>query len=155
MSRSRIRASPGELLASALAELDLALRSSRESIEIATPFLSLPVAEQLVRAGDEGRADECRLVTAVNDAAVLGGYLDPSTIEAFIDAGFEVRSLRNLHAKVVVVDRVWGIVGSGNLTSAGLDGHNAELGVVLSRAQARAASNSTSPDGGKRPSPST
>jgi len=94
--------------------------------------MSLPVAERLIRAADEGKATERRLITAVNDGAVSGGYLDPHAIEAFIEAGFNVRSLRNLHAKVVLVDERWGIVGSGNLTAAGLDGGNAELGVVLS-----------------------
>lgn len=107
---------------------------------IATPFMSLPVAEQLIRSVDESRTTRRRLITAVNDAAVSGGYLDPYAIEAFVEGGgFETRSLRNLHAKVVLVDRTWGVVGSGNLTAAGLDGGNAELGVVLGAKQASTA----------------
>jgi len=129
----------GALIDSALEELDGALRKSHRSIAIASPFMSLPVADQLIRAADEGRAAKRRLITAINDAAVAGGYLDPRAIEAFVGAGFDVRSLRNLHAKVVLVDDSWGVLGSGNLTAAGLGGGNAELGIVLSRTQTIAA----------------
>jgi hypothetical protein len=97
------------------------------------------VAALLVRAADEGRARERRLITALNVAAVEGGYLDPDGIEEFLAAGFVVRSLRNLHAKVVLTDAKWGLVGSGNLTVRGSNGGNAELGVVLTAEQARQA----------------
>ncbi|MDP9135814.1 MAG: phospholipase D-like domain-containing protein [Actinomycetota bacterium] len=139
MGSPRKVASAGALLLSALDEIDHALRGARRSVAIAAPFLSLPVADRLIRAADAGKAAQRRLITAVNDAAVAGGYLDPYAVERFVEAGFEVRSLRNLHAKVVVVDGTWGIVGSGNLTAAGLDGGNAELGVVLGAKQAVAA----------------
>ena len=46
----------------------------------------------------------------------------------------ELTSRDNLHAKVSIADSSWGLVGSGNLTNAGLgstDRGNAELGVVL------------------------
>jgi phospholipase D-like protein len=129
----------GALLPSALEEIDDALRTARRSIAIAAPFLSLPVADRMIRAANVGTAVQRRLITAVNDAAVVGGYLDPHAVEAFVEAGFDVRSLRNLHAKIVVVDGAWGIVGSGNLTAAGLGGGNAELGVVLDANQAAAA----------------
>jgi hypothetical protein len=132
-------ARPGTLLGAALDDLAAALRGGRSSLAIATPFLSLPVAELLIRSSAEGQARTRRLLTAVNVAAVEGGYLDPDAIRSFVDAGFDVRSLRNLHAKVVLVDRRWGIVGSGNLTVAGSNGGNAELGVVLDERQAAAA----------------
>jgi hypothetical protein len=80
-----------------------------------------------------------QLLIALNDAAVEGGYLDPRGIEEFLLAGFEIRSLRNLHAKVVIADECWALVGSGNLTVAGSSGGNAELGVVLDAKQARRA----------------
>ena len=54
------------------------------------------------------------------------------------EAGFEIRSILNLHAKVVLADGTWGIVGSGNLTTAGLSGtkrKNLELGVTLTKRQ--------------------
>jgi phosphatidylserine/phosphatidylglycerophosphate/cardiolipin synthase-like enzyme len=113
------------------------LRGARRKVDIATPFLSKPVAGLLVRESHNAR--QRRILTAVNGPAVAGGYLDPLGVEIFIEAGFETRSLRNLHAKVVLADTSWGLVGSGNLTVAGSNGANAELGVVLTSAQIRRA----------------
>jgi phosphatidylserine/phosphatidylglycerophosphate/cardiolipin synthase-like enzyme len=58
---------------------------------------------------------------------------------SFVAAGFEIRSLRNLHAKVLLTDDRWGLIGSGNLTVAGANGGNAELGITLSAAQTQIA----------------
>jgi hypothetical protein len=127
----------GALIGAALDDIVHAVRGARKSIALATPFLSHQVAALLVREsiGIPNR----RLLIALNDAAVEGGYLDPRGVEEFLFADFEIRSLRNLHAKVVVVDRRWALIGSGNLTAAGSNGGNAELGVVLSQQQARKA----------------
>lgn len=138
-SSLHLPASAGSLLGVALDDLAAAVRAARQRVLIATPFLSLPVAQLLVRAADTSTAREKRLLTAVNVAAVEGGYLDPFAVQAFVDAGFEVGSLRNLHAKSVLVDDAWGLVGSGNMTVAGANGGKAELGVVLTRTQARQA----------------
>lgn len=124
----------GALLGAGLDEIVAALRCARRSVAIATPFLSHSVASLLVRES-AGLRDR-RLLIALNDAAVSGGYLDPHGIEEFLGGDFEIRSLRNLHAKVVVADRNWGLIGSGNLTTSGIDGGNAELGVVLNARQA-------------------
>jgi hypothetical protein len=127
----------GALIGAGLDDIVHALRGARNSIAIATPFLSHQVAALLVREaiGIPNR----RLLIALNDAAVEGGYLDPRGVAEFLRGDFQIRSLRNLHAKVVVVDRRWALVGSGNLTVAGSNGGNAELGVVLSPSQARKA----------------
>jgi hypothetical protein len=130
---------PGSLLSAALDDLAAALRLSRRRVLLATPFMSFPVAQLLIRAADTGTAPTRRLLTAITVAGIEGGFLDAHAVEAFVDAGFEVRSLRNLHAKTVLVDDTWGLVGSGNLTVAGSDGGNAELGVVLSKIQTRRA----------------
>src|SRR4051794_28587836 len=106
----------GTLLGASLDELSFAVRSARSRILIATPFLSLPVAQLLVRAAHASRAVEKRLVTAATVSAVEAGYLDPDAVMAFADGGFDVRSLINLHAKVLLCDDAWGVVGSGNLT---------------------------------------
>jgi len=97
------------------------------------------VAACMIRATDESRARTKRLLTALSIAAVESGYLSVDALRAFRSAGFEVASLLNLHAKVVLVDRRWGLIGSGNLTRAGAGGGNAELGIVLGPSQARAA----------------
>lgn len=127
----------GTLLGVGLDEITYALQESKRRVLLATPFLSLPVAQLLVRAAEAGRAKDKRLITAVNVSAVEGGFLDPDAVEAFMSGGFDVRSLRNLHAKVVLRDSNWGLIGSGNFTAAGLNGGNAELGVVLSPGQVR------------------
>jgi hypothetical protein len=119
-----------------LADMAAALRQATASIAIATPFLSRSVAGHLVRAADEGSARRRRLITALNESAVMGGYLSIVAIEEFIAAHFEVRSLRNLHAKVLIADGSWALIGSGNLTEAGVNGRNAELGIVLTPQQA-------------------
>jgi hypothetical protein len=116
-----------------------ALRSAKTSIVIATPFLSRSVAGHIVRAADEGLARQRRIITALNDSAVAGGYLSIDAIEEFISGEFQVKSLRNLHAKVLITDGSWGLIGSGNLTEAGSNGGNAELGIVLSTKQAHQA----------------
>src|SRR4051794_6267751 len=116
-----------------------ALRGARESVSIASPFLSHEVAAYLVRAADEGAPAVRRMVTALNPRAVEGGYLDPDGIEEFVAAGFELRSLKNLHAKVLITDSLWGLIGSGNLTGAGSNGGNAELGIILTPEQAKEA----------------
>src|ERR1700709_2618239 len=113
----RSTAKAGSLVGAGLDEIVYALRASRSTVDIATPFMSHPVAALLVR--ESAMAKRRRLLIALNDAAVQGGYLDPRGVEAFVEGNFEIRSLRNLHAKLVVADRRWGLVGSGNLTIAG------------------------------------
>jgi len=109
-----------------------ALRGGTGSFAIASPFLSLSVALLLARESMD--CSKRRFLTAANAAAVRSGYLDPAGVEELQASGFKVRSLLNLHAKVVLTD-TWGLVGSGNLTVAGADGGNAELGVVLTNQQ--------------------
>jgi len=65
--------------------------------------------------------------------------LDPGALLMLQDAGFAVASIPNLHAKASLVDSGWGMVGSGNLTGAGLGdekgGGNYEMGVLLTPSQ--------------------
>jgi hypothetical protein len=133
----RSTAKAGSLVGAGLDGIVHALRASRTTVDIATPFMSHPVAALLVR--ESAAIKRRRLLIALNDAAVQGGYLDPRGVEEFVAADFEIRSLRNLHTKLVVADRQWGLVGSGNLTVAGSNGGNAELGMVVGPAHARRA----------------
>lgn len=75
--------------------------------------------------------------------SVQVGALNPGALRLLKDEGWEIRSIRNLHAKLSIVDGFWGLVGSGNLTNAGLGSTakgNVELGVTLSPEQIDAAS---------------
>lgn len=125
---------------------DLLLRqieAAKESIWLVSPFLTRAVAERICEAAAETGAERKRFLTALGERSVRVGVLDPEGLAALHRNGFQVASIRNLHAKVSLLDGRWGLVGSGNLTGAGLggeDGGNAELGVVLSAAQVDAAS---------------
>jgi hypothetical protein len=50
---------------------------------------------------------------------------------AFLEVGVKFRSITNLHAKIVVVDDSFALVGSNNLTAGGMAAHNVELGVIM------------------------
>jgi len=128
----------GELVTYARTELLARIRSAAQQIWLASPFLSKPVAEEIVSAAEESSAAERRLLTALVAGSVQTGVLNPSALEAMLDAGFEICSVPNLHAKVSLIDTTWGLVGSGNLTNSGLGGEgraNVELGVVLDAGQ--------------------
>jgi hypothetical protein len=127
----------GTLVSSSLSPIVAGVRSAQRLVCVATPFMTLDVARRLIQASDEGVADDRRFLTALVDSAVESGYLSTLALEELDLAGFELRSLLNLHAKIVLVDRRWGVLGSGNLTRAGAAGGNAELGIVLTAAQTR------------------
>jgi phosphatidylserine/phosphatidylglycerophosphate/cardiolipin synthase-like enzyme len=99
--------------------------------------MSAAVADQLVAEATLSRASRFSLLTWLTEAATGSGFLDPIAVRALLNGGWDVRSLKRLHAKVVLVDGSFGLVGSGNFTSAGMLGGNVELGVVLSAAQRR------------------
>ena len=130
-------AGAGDVVDVAWEEIVLPLRRARREGRIATPFLSEPVARQLVAETTLARARTFSLLTWLTDASTGSGFLDPHGLDVLIEAGWNVRSLRRLHAKVVLVDGNFGLVGSGNFTAAGLQGGNVELGVVCRHPNAR------------------
>ena len=114
------------------------IENAKARIWLASPFLSAAIAEYIAEAATRSSATERRLLTALVPRSVRVGVLDPKALLILEDYGFKIVSRRNLHAKVSVVDSHWGLVGSGNLTDAGLGGTergNAELGVVLDEPQ--------------------
>jgi hypothetical protein len=128
----------GELLTFARDELLRRMSDARERIWLASPFLTAEIAERVSRAGESSSAQDKRLLTALVPGSVQVGVLDPNALRLLCEKGFEVASIANLHAKVSLIDSSWGLIGSGNLTNAGLgsaDHNNVELGVVLSPTQ--------------------
>lgn len=130
----------GVLLTYVQDELLRSIASASTSVALASPFLSLTIAKRIVAAVERSGASKRRFLTAVSARPVRSGVLSVPGIALLMDAGFEVRSIPNLHAKLSLVDGVWGVVGSGNLTDAGLGGAdasrpNVELGVRLTRNQ--------------------
>ena len=128
----------GELVTYARTELLARIRGCR-----AASLAREPVPEQASRRGDRlrggaGCASERRLLTALVASSVLARVLDPGALETLLDSGFELCSVPNLHAKLSLTDTSWGLVGSGNLTNAGLGSEgraNVELGVNLDAEQ--------------------
>jgi hypothetical protein len=124
----------------ARAELLGEVASARSLVRLASPFLTVPIAAELATAANT--AAKRQLLTALVAGSVQVGALDPEALRLLQGADWEVRSIRNLHAKVSLVDSSWGLVGSGNLTNAGLGSNekgNIELGVILSPAQIESA----------------
>lgn len=132
----------GQVLDSTRRPLLEGIRAAKSELLIAVPFISTEVARDVSRAALASGAGSLRLLTALNENAVRGGFLSPTGLRVLADSGFEIRSARNLHAKVTLVDGTFGIAGSGNLTSQGLGGRkrrNLELGVGLTKSQVTAA----------------
>jgi hypothetical protein len=129
----------GHILDATRESLLQGIRSARSEVLIAAPFISLEATEQICKASLASTASRLRLLTALNRGSVRGGFLSSEGLQLLFDCGFEIRSARNLHAKVALIDGKSGIIGSGNFTTQGLGGKrrkNLELGVQLSRAQA-------------------
>lgn len=128
----------GELVTYARTELLARIREAEQQVWLASPFLSRPVADEIVTAVEESAASDRHLLTALVAGSVQTRVLDPNALETLLDSGFEICSVPNLHAKVSLIDTTWGLVGSGNLTNSGLGSEgraNVELGVVLNAEQ--------------------
>jgi len=128
---------PGRLVAFARGALLSRVEAAEQRIFLSSPFLTMQVAAHLAEMASRSAAADRRLITALVPQSVRAGILDPSALLCLRETGFQVRSIRNLHAKLSLVDG-WGLVGSGNLTKAGLGGTargNVELGAVLSGSQ--------------------
>jgi phosphatidylserine/phosphatidylglycerophosphate/cardiolipin synthase-like enzyme len=97
----------GELVTYARTELLAQVRQAKERVWLASPFLSRPVAEEIVAAVTESSAVERRLLTALVPDSVRTRVLDPAGLEALLDAGFELSSVPNLHAKLSLIDSSW------------------------------------------------
>ncbi len=134
---------PGEIVTHGRERLFDAVEQARREVLLVSPFLSRPIANELAARANASHAVTLRLLTSLSERATRAGVLSREGLLTLLDAGFHVRSVADLHAKVWLVDDAWGLIGSGNLTVSGLGGDdgraNAELGVVLSASQRAAA----------------
>lgn len=111
------------------------ITSTRDSLLIASPFIKTEEAERVaesLRAGPSGRATHLTVMTDLRPDSVLSGSLDIEALAVLAATGAESRVLNvpRLHAKVYIADADRAIVGSANLTGAGLDG-NLEYGLSI------------------------
>ena len=132
------RARAGVLLDIARDDLVESVRRAERRTWLTSPFLSTSVAELVAEAAIFSGVADLRFITALGADPVRRGVLSVKGLESLQKAGFDLRSVPNLHAKAAVVDNDWGLAGSGNLTVSGLGGSergNVELGIVLTVAQ--------------------
>lgn len=100
-------------------ELYEALDADPGQVTLASPFLSLAVAQELAkRVADSDYY--WYLLTRSDASAAARGFLSLDGLQLLLDAGVEITHCPNLHAKAFVVGRRFGMLGSANLTSAGL-----------------------------------
>lgn len=132
----------GALISYAREVLMKRIAGAKRRIWLASPFLTLPIAEEICEKATGTKAGDLRLLTALEPRSVKVGVLDPKGLALLKKSGFKISHRENLHAKASLIDD-WGLIGSGNLTGKGLGGSdgggNYELGVVLSEAQRRSA----------------
>ncbi|SDO46578.1 phosphatidylserine/phosphatidylglycerophosphate/cardiolipin synthase family protein [Geodermatophilus sp. DSM 45219] len=119
-----------------------ALLAAQSEVRLASPYMGAGVLAYFSQLAKASPAT-WRVLTKLDAASVAHGLLSAQGLRQLLSAGVELRSLPNLHAKVVITDQSFGLVGSANLTNAGLGGSggkaNIELGVLLDAAQRKAA----------------
>ena len=86
------------------------VEGAKRSVCVVTPFMSAAVADQLVAEATVSRATRFSLLTWLTEAATGSGFLDPTAVRSHLNGGCDVRSLKRLHAKVVLVDGRFGLV---------------------------------------------
>lgn len=131
---------PGELSSHTAEALIDRIAAARDRVWLASPFVSDYFAKRICDRLPSNPELDIRLLVALNGSGVESGTLNLSALRRLRAAGFILKNVTNLHAKVSIVDADWGLVGSGNLTKAGQKATNVELGVVLypqQHAQAR------------------
>ncbi|HEV3320333.1 MAG TPA: phospholipase D-like domain-containing protein [Solirubrobacteraceae bacterium] len=108
--------------------LELLLGIRRQTVWLAAPFLTNPIAKWLVRLPAAKHGDR-RLLVSWASNSIDTEYLSAHGVDLLRTSGFVVRNLLGLHAKMILAGaHVY--IGSGNLTSSGVHGRgNTEIGV--------------------------
>lgn len=112
------------------------LATATEDVLLTSPYLSFDICHKIAEAYQRAPGSWC-LLTSLDPSSVANGYLSIQGLELLLDAGVEVRYVKDLHAKCFISGKR-GMLGSANLTGAGLGSSaspNRELGVELSSAQ--------------------
>ncbi|SCY45773.1 PLD-like domain-containing protein [Pseudobutyrivibrio sp. AR14] len=103
--------------------------SVEQEIKIISPFLSMPLAEKLVRVVSKKHIN-CVFVTRfyLEDMFAKANSID--AIKLMMDAGIEVYALKGLHTKLYLFDNTAAIIGSANFTTGGF-ASNIELSILF------------------------
>ncbi len=109
------------------------LATSPGDVLLVSPYVSYKVAQHIADLAAKAPGP-WTLITCADPAAANAGYLNISGLRALLKAGVTLAHVDRLHAKVFLAGDCFGLVGSANLTEAGLGSAahpNAELGVAL------------------------
>src|SRR5215213_3418693 len=98
-----------------------ALENATTNVKLASPYISAGVAHELALVAKATTADWA-ILTSLDAAAVAHGSLSIQGLRELRKASVELRTTSNLHAKLFLCDPAFGLVGSANLTHAGLGG---------------------------------
>lgn len=118
-------------------ELFAALESPTGEVTLSSPFLTLGIATRLAALARRSTVD-WYLLTRLDARAVANGVLTVEGLRRLLAAGVAIADCPGLHGKAYVVGQSFAMVGSANLTNAGLGESrtpNAELSVVVPRAE--------------------
>lgn len=100
------------------------------SFRVICPFVKQRVLTRLIKEHHPG---DLRLVTRLKLADFADGVSDVAALRAVLNAGGQVRGIRDLHAKVFLFGTTRAAVTSANLTRRGLAG-NHEFGCISEEA---------------------
>ena len=109
--------------------LDSLIQGATEDLTLACPFIRAHEAEWVARRLHP--AVRVSVLTNVSAASVADGVLEIAALQTLGARNATITTLPGLHAKVFIDGSRAAIVGSGNLTSAGLDS-NFEYGLAVS-----------------------
>lgn len=106
-------------------ELSAAIRADPSELRIVCPFIKKGALKHLL----SHRSGNIQVITRFNLPDFADGVSDIEALRLLLDAGADIRGIRNLHAKLYVFGTSRAIVTSANLTRAALS-RNREFGVV-------------------------
>lgn len=100
-------------------------------IFIISPFVKTQMARKLASIINDNEV-KCTIVTRFKRQNFVDGASDLAALEELLDAGANIYALKNLHAKLYVIDKDTVIIGSANFTTGGFK-LNHELCVMFNK----------------------
>jgi hypothetical protein len=102
-----------------------ALNKDSSKLQVVCPFIKRRAVERLLAS----QPNSIQVITRFNLNEFAQGVSDLSALKVLLDAGAEIRGIKNLHAKIYLFGDSRAIVTSANLTQAALE-RNHEFGFV-------------------------
>lgn len=116
-------------------ELFPRLERAAGDVTLCAPFLTFDVASRLAGIAERSRVG-WYLLTHLDAHAAANGYLSVDGLRALLEAGVSIVTHPGLHAKAYVIGTDYALLGSANLTGAGLGERsaNAEMSIIVPQA---------------------